>query len=102
MLFTGSSVMTSECRASSAPEANHSAQRVPKLCAIMEGVASLQKLQKHKCPRLHKSTLVNLVLPLPFWRASLWHLNFGKLRQKQLLRVESLAPGIQQVHALLS
>lgn len=28
--------------ASSAPEANHSVQRVSKLCAIMEGVASLQ------------------------------------------------------------
>lgn len=65
-------------------------------------VASLQRLKEHKCFRLHDGTLVNSVLPLPFRRASLWHLNFGKLRQKQLLRVESLAPGIQQVHALLS
>lgn len=30
--------------ASSAPEANHSVQRVSKLCAITEGVASLQRL----------------------------------------------------------
>lgn len=58
--------------------------------------------QEHQCPRLHKSTLVNLVLPLCFRKASLWHLNFGKLRQQELLRVESLALGIQEVHALLS
>lgn len=68
----------------------------------MEGVASVQRLQEHKCPRLHNSIQVNLVLSLPFRKASLWHLNFSKLRQKQLLRVESLALGIQQVHALLS
>lgn len=68
----------------------------------MEQVASLQRLQEHKCPRLHNSTLVNLVLPLCFRKASLWHPNFGKLRQKQLLRVGSLALGIQQVHVVIA